>query len=135
MGKTHDLKMFTIEEANHLLPQLTQWLQELKAGRDRILALEVEIDAFELVAEKDDSGISPGLNRKVEEYTRLVNRFYSLIDEIHEIGCLLNDLDLGLVDFYSLRNNRMVFLCWKLGETSVGFWHELGSGYAGRQPL
>src|SRR5258708_4453520 len=112
MGKAHDLKMFTLDEAARLLPILSQWLGELQKSRDIILALEVEIDALELVAEKD----APVLNAKVEEYTRLVNRFYFLIDEIHGTGCLLKDLDTGLVDFYSLQNNRVVFLCWKLGE-------------------
>ncbi len=135
MGEVHDLKMFTAEEANRLLPQLRLWLGELQPSRNAILGLEVEIDALELVTGKDDSGTSPVLNRKVEEYTRLVNRFYSLVDEIHGTGCLLKDLDIGLVDFYSLQNNRVVYLCWKLGERSVGFWHEVGGGYASRQPL
>ena len=49
MGKAHDLKMFTVEEANRLIPQLIQWLGEIREDRDRILALEVEIDALELV--------------------------------------------------------------------------------------
>ena len=135
MGKIHDLKMFTVEEANRLISRLTHWIQELQKGRETILALEVEIDSLELVTEKEDGGVSPSMDRKVEEYTRLVNRFYSLVDEIHEIGCLLKDLDLGLVDFYSLQNNRVVLLCWKMGETAVGFWHEIGGGYTTRQQL
>ena len=135
MGKTHDLKMFTVDEANRLLPVLTQWLKDLQTQRVSILSLEVEIDTLELVTEKDDSGASPALNRKVEEYTRLVNRFYARVEEIHETGCLLKDLDLGLVDFYSLQNNRIVFLCWKLGEDSVRFWHDISTGYGSRQTL
>ena len=135
MGKAHDLKMFTAEEANKLLPQLTSWLDELRAGRDSILSLEVEIDALELVTPKDDSGASPALNRKVEEYTRLVNRFYSLIDQIHEMGCFLKDLDFGLVDFYSLQSKRVICLCWKYGEKTVKYWHEIGGGYTSRQSL
>ena len=135
MGKAHDLKMFTIEEANRLLPQLTEWLRELQTGRDAILALEVEIDTLVLVTEKDDAGVSPALTRKVDEYTQLVNRFYSLVDKIHESGCLLKDLNLGLIDFYSLQNNRVVFLCWKFGEAAVGFWHETSGGFSTRQSL
>ncbi len=134
MGKAHDLKMFTVEEANRLIPQLTEWLGEIRMDRDRILAMEVEIDALELVSEKrSDSGISQGLAPKVEEYTTLVDRFYSRVDNIHSTGCLVKDLDLGLVDFYSLQNNRVIFLCWKLGEPAISFWHDISSGYASRQ--
>ena len=136
MGKAHELKMFTVEEANKLLPRLIQWLEELQKDRDRILALEVEIDALELVTEKKkDSGVSPSLNLKVEEYTSLVDRFYSRVDEIQGTGCLLKDLDSGLVDFYSLQNNRVVLLCWKRGEPEVAFWHEINGGYASREGL
>ena len=55
MGKAHDLKMFTLEEANRLLPRLEVWLKELQSARQAILSLEVEIDALELVVDKDDS--------------------------------------------------------------------------------
>lgn len=136
MGKAHDLKMFTMEEAIRLLPQLTEWLTELHKKRDLILAAEVEIDALELVTEKkNDSAASPALDRKVEEYTRRVEQFYSLLEKIQGTGCLLKDLDIGLVDFYSLQNNRVVFLCWKLGEPAISFWHEIGGGYASRRRL
>ena len=136
MGKANDLKMFTIEEAARLLPQLTQWLTELRKERDLILASEVEIDALELVTEKKKgSETSPALDRKVEEYTRRVDCFYSLIDKIQGTGCVLKDLETGLVDFYSLQNNRVVFLCWKLGEPAISSWHEVGGGYASRQGL
>ncbi len=128
--------MFTIEEAARLLPQLTQWLTELREERNLILASEVEIDALELVTEKKKgSESSPALDRKVGEYTRRVDRFYSLIDKIQGTGCVLKDLETGLVDFYSLQNNRVVFLCWKLGEPAISSWHEIGGGYASRQGL
>ena len=128
--------MFTVEEANRLIPQLIQWLGEIREDRDRILALEVEIDALELVSEKKSgSGVSQALAPKVEEYTTLVDRFYSRVDRIQSAGCLLKDLELGLVDFYSLQNNRVIFLCWKLGDPAVSFWHEIGGGYASRQSL
>lgn len=135
MGKAHELKMFTLEEANRFLPMLQEWLRELQADRDAILALEVEIDTLELVTSKSDLGASAKLDRKVEEYTALVNRFYARADKLHETGCLLKDLDLGLVDFYSLQNDHVVFLCWKQGEPSVQFWHEIGGGYASRRTL
>ena len=135
MGKAHDLNMFAIEEAVRILPQLTEWLTELQKDRALILAAEVEIDALELVTEKKNGSASSVLNRKVEEYTLRVDHFYSLLDKLQGTGCLLKDLDTGLVDFYSLQNNRVVFLCWKLGEPAISFWHEIGGGYASRRGL
>ena len=64
-----------------------------------------------------------------------MNRFYGIVDEIHETGCVLKDVDLGLVDFYGYHKGRMVYLCWKLGESEVSYWHEIGHGYIHRQPI
>src|SRR4051812_23216338 len=100
----NQLKVFTLKEANEILPRLIPMLQELRATREVILKLEVEIDTLEILSEEQtqQEGVSPAVSHKVEEYTKLVNRFYALIDEIHETGCVLKDVDIGLVDFYSL---------------------------------
>lgn len=131
----HDLKVFTVEEANRMLPLLSERIHELQKKREMIMALEVEIDALELVTDHKGENGSPAVHKKVEEYQQIVNRFYAVIDEIHETGCLLKDLDMGLVDFYSLNNGRGVYFCWKLGEPEVAHWHEIGRGYAYRQPI
>ena len=137
MGEMDQLKVFTLEEANRLLPRLSPMLKEMQTLRSSILNLEVEIDSLELVSEKDEegNGNSPALNRKIDEYTRTVKRFYTLVDEIHELGCFIKDIDLGLVDFYSMHKGRVVYLCWKLGEPSVVYWHEIGRGFSSRQPV
>ncbi len=129
------LKVFTVQEANALLPRLTEIIVNLQEKRRHILSLEVEIDSIELVAEKDDGGSSPGLSRKVDEYTRSVGDFYVLMEEIHASGCFLKDLDEGLIDFYGKVQDRVVYLCWKLGEKQVGYWHEVGKGFTSREPL
>ena len=132
----NQLKVFTLKEANEVLPRLTPMLQELRVTREVILKMEVEIDTLELLAEnKSSEGVSPEVSRKVEEYTKLVNRFYALIDEIHETGCILKDVDMGLVDFYTLYKGKVVYLCWRAGEAEVGFWHDIGGGYSNRFPL
>ncbi len=135
MGEMNQLKVFTVEEANRLLPRIVSLIEELRQKRQGILQLEVEIDALELVTVKDASGFSPALNRRVEEYNRLVTAFYSLVDSIHETGCFLKDVEMGLVDFYSLQNGRVIYLCWKMGEPRVSFWHEVGRGFSSRQPI
>ena len=135
MEEMNQLKVYTLEEANRLLPKLDRMIQELQEKRELILKQEVEIDALELVTGHDKDRESPVVCRKMEEYNRTVTGFYSLIDEIHEMGCLLKDIPMGLVDFYSLHNGHVVYLCWKLGEKEIGYWHEVGRGFAYRQPL
>lgn len=131
----NQVKVFTLEEANALLPRLTALIRELQTYREQILSLEVEIDAIELVTPKDDGGASPVLTKKVEEYTRLMSSFYGLVDEIHGTGCFLKDLDMGLIDFYAVQNNHGIFLCWKLGEKKVEHWHDVNKGFASREKL
>lgn len=135
MEESDSIKLFTPDEANQLLPRLSALIQTLQNKREVILSREVEIDALEMVVEKNAEGESSLLNQKVAEYQLEVRSFYDLVDEIQGLGCLLKDVSLGLVDFYSEYQGRMVYLCWKLGDPEVGHWHEIGSGYAFRQPI
>lgn len=136
MGEMNQLKVFTVEETNQLLPKLSEMITELQDKQQEILAKEAEIDALELLyPSRQGEEPSPEVAREVEIYNHGVNRFYSLVDEIHEMGCFLKDIETGLVDFYTLYQGRVVYLCWKLGEPEVGFWHEVGRGFAYRQPM
>ena len=130
MEEMNQLKLFTVEEANQLIPKLENLVTELRQKRELILSQEVEIDALELVANKDASGYSPAIQRKVEEYQKNVNRFYKVIEGIHEIGCFLKDAESGLIDFYTLHKGRVVYLCWQLGEKEITAWHEIGRGFS-----
>lgn len=135
MEEMNQLKVFTVEEANRLIPRLAEMIQELRQKRGFVMGMEVEIDTLELVTEKKQDAERDPLKQKLEEYHRAVQDFYGLIDEIHQMGCFLKDVDLGLVDFYALYNGRVVYLCWKLGDPEVAYWHEVGRGYAYRQPI
>ena len=57
------------------------------------------------------------------------------IEQIHEFGCVVKDLDAGLIDFPALRQGQEVFLCWRLGESNIAFWHTIQEGFGGRKPL
>jgi hypothetical protein len=69
------------------------------------------------------------------EAKRLTEEFDKLIAKINDLGCEIKDIEQGLVDFPALREGREVYLCWRLGEEEVAFWHELDAGFGGRQPL
>ncbi len=132
----NQLKVFTTEEANRLIPRLTELITQLRAKQQEIVAKEVEIDTLELLYPGPQEGkFSRQVAPQVEIYNEWVNQFYTLIDEVHELGCFLKDAESGLVDFYGLHEGRVVYLCWRLGEPEVGFWHEVGRGYKYRQPI
>ena len=136
MGEMNQLKTFTVEEANRLIPKLTEKVTEIQRLQQEILTQEVEIDALELVSAKGGEKKPSGeLAEEIEVYQECVDRYDSLIDEIYKMGCFLKDAEAGLVDFYAVYQGRVVYFCWKLGEERVGFWHEVGRGYAYREPL
>ena len=130
-----ELKVFTLEEANQLLPLLEQLIEELQQKQEEAGQLEVEVDATELITDSSEQRSSKGLSQLTERHQQLVNEFYEIVDKIHSHRCFLKDVDLGLVDFYGNVDGRVVYYCWRLGEERIGFWHEVGQGYATRQPL
>ena len=66
---------------------------------------------------------------------RLAAQLRQGIEEVQAFGCVLKDLEMGLVDFPAVRDGAEVYLCWRLGEDRIGFWHGIDEGYAGRKPL
>jgi hypothetical protein len=67
--------------------------------------------------------------------TRHADRINRYLQELEAVGCVFKGFDAGLVDFYSLREDRPIFLCWKLGEERITHWHEIDAGFSGRQPI
>ena len=118
-----------MEEANALLPRLRELLDDLTLHRD---ALREKAPRLEPILR------TPGANgggRAGSEYGVEAYNLYLAIGRIRELGVLLKDLDMGLLDFPHEREGRIVFLCWHPPEERVGYWHEIEAGYAGRRPL
>jgi hypothetical protein len=131
------LIVFTVEEANRLLPEIRPRLERLVESKREFDRVQTRLSVLELAV----SGADPG-NPDVQERHRLHERRNQVAGEIsrgvtaiHRRGCLVKDLDRGLVDFYALAGDHLVFLCWQLGEVEVGHWHRLEGGFAQRQPL
>lgn len=131
----NDVRVFTLAEANQLLPLLTQLLSELKKKREEVTVFETQIDALELISDAESKHSVEELNRLIEKHHQTVAEFYAIVEAIHQNGCVLKDVDLGLVDFYGIVEGRVVCLCWRLGEDKVQYWHEVNEGYIGREPL
>ena len=122
-------KLFTVEEANDLIPKLKELLEDVSAHRDAMREKAPHMEPI-LRAAGSNGGGKVGAEYGAEAY-----RLYLAIEAIREEGVLLKDLDTGLLDFPHEREGRVVFLCWQPPEESIGFWHEIEAGYPGRQPL
>ncbi len=122
-------KYFTIEQANAAIRIIRPLLDEIHAIRSRVLAQRPELwQAMERAA---GNGGSAELTRLASEFERLDGLVHSVLDT----GVEIKDLSSGLLDFRALRHDREVYLCWKMDEAEVLYWHELETGFAGRQPL
>lgn len=119
---------YTAEQARALLPKLRSWLEELLELRDRLSEQE------EAMAGARPVGVDLG-GPEVNSWVKVLADFRSILFEFHQREILIKDLERGLVDFPAIHNGREVFLCWEKAEDDIGFWHELDSGFAGREPL
>lgn len=122
-------KLFTVEEANALLPTLQEILEDIFRHRNVLREKAPHIEPI-LKAAPTNGGGRSGSEYGVEAY-----RLYRSIDQVRELGVVLKDLDTGLLDFPHERDGKVVFLCWHPPEERIEYWHEIEAGYQGRQPL
>ena len=132
MSEEHEASIherhFSRSEANALLPQLKPLLQQLQAARDEL----TDEEAHEALSEAAPGNGGGEEGRQVGVAFLEVRR---LLEALSESGIVLRDIDRGLVDFPAIVEGREVYLCWELGEDEVSFWHDISSGYRGREPL
>lgn len=119
---------FTREEANALVPGLTELLGQLRDAKDEL----TDAEAHEALSEAAPANGGGEEGRQVGVAFLEVRR---LLETVERSGIVLRDIDRGLVDFPALVEDREVYLCWELGEDDVAHWHDLDAGYDGRQPL
>jgi hypothetical protein len=130
-------KYFTRDQAQRLLPKVEDAIrdalfvkadfqeadQALRSATRAILmsgGMNVNRDRLLAIRSRRDSAAT-----KLQE----------LLESIQEQGCIVKDLDIGLLDFPTLYRGREVYLCWRLGETGIGFWHDVHAGFPGRKPI
>jgi hypothetical protein len=124
-------RLFTRAEANALLPSLIPILTRLRDNLQELMAEKVRIARLAL-----QGGVVLEAARAAEErIERLESSLAEDIWMIQALGVELKAIDQGLIDFPTLRDGRVVYLCWKLGEGSIRYWHEVDDGFSGRQPV
>ncbi len=129
-------KLFTLDEANGLLPALEPLVRRLAAKRRELREHQQVLGEFRVKASRN-GGALPGSRfaHAKTEGARLAAEIHEGVQEIESWGCVLKDLDHGLVDFPARRGADQVFLCWRLGEPEIRYWHSLQEGFAGRKPI
>jgi hypothetical protein len=126
-------KIFTVEEANRTLPLVSKIVQDLVRDHRR---WEDKVREFEL-ATVGSSPEHPDVIAELlqVEAQRLATDIEGYIAELNDLGVICKGMDTGLVDFRGQIDGRDVFYCWQLGEPCVQYWHEVDSGFVGRQIL
>jgi hypothetical protein len=122
-------RYFTVEEANDLLPQIRPLLAEIIDRRGRIVRGHRDVVEFLRQEPSDVGGAGP--SALVQDFIAIEQ----LARQIRRHGCILKDLNNGLVDFLAERDGREVYLCWRFGEPRVEFFHDLHTGYMSREHL
>ena len=121
-------KHYTREEAKALLPQVRKWLDQLEQSRDRLLKYDKRLSA--LMEPGRDAG-----GDLVNSWARTMAEFREAMGEFQSREIMIKDIDRGLLDFPAIIGGKEVFLCWEKDEQDIEFWHDLDTGYAGREPL
>ena len=136
-SRERSVRLFTLQEANALLPRVRGIVARLQEifGLFRHYAGEQDYPTALERSNGHPLPETPAAMPSRQEVRALRTEADALVDEIVGLGIALKDVDQGLVDFPAVHDGRIVYLCWKQGEEEIGFWHELDTGFAGRQPL
>ena len=125
------MKLFTVEEANSLLPSVKAIVKAIQRSHRRLISLEKAARHAAEGAELGGGGMTDGMH-----YAQLLVDLSLPTGQLEALGIQLKDYRQGLIDFPSMRDGRVVLLCWKADEgDQLEWWHDIESGFAGRQPL
>lgn len=125
------MKLFTVEEANDLIPIVRPKLEKIRARYENIAVYRSSAKAAAASAELGGGGMESG-----SHYVKILYEIGKLTTEIGKLDIQIKDYSRGLIDFPCWREGRVVLLCWQLGEgDEIEWWHEIEAGFTGRQPL
>ena len=125
------MKLFTLEEANSLLSRVRPIVKSIQRSHRRVSSFQTEAKRASEGAESGGGGMTRG-----PQYARLLLQLSFGAGQLENLGVQIKDYTQGLIDFPSMRDGRVVLLCWKADEgDQVEWWHDVESGFAGRQPI
>jgi len=125
-GAAEQERRFTVDQADGMLPDIREALERMREARQLILRSAERVQA----AVARNGGGPEG-----QEYSDAMRLLRTEVERLSSEGIVLRDVETGLVDFPATRDGRLVYLCWRLGEDRVGYWHDVDTGFPGRRPL
>lgn len=129
-------RLFTPSEANSALEEVRPVAERLVALRERMRELEQAQGSLVTTIGGNGAGYAAGdLRAAQDELTGLGEAARACMERLEDLGVVLKDPNIGLLDFPARRDDEQVELCWHVGEEAVTFWHRIGEGYAGRKPI
>ena len=140
MSNSRDPKILTLAQANAALPKVLQLIERLQQSQRAMLESEQQREELtnKLAGGNGHSRttLQDQLHAGIARYDQLAAEAEATFDQLSKCGAMLKDLESGLVDFYGERADKIIFLCWRLGEGQrVQYWHTFEGGFAGRQPI
>ena len=133
MASSDYSRLFTVDEAISLLPSLCPLMKRLFHNLDSL-----KKQSETVVHDRNLSPDTPDFMRRLQEnepIAHLIQEVKTLVGKINGYGCVCKGVEQGLVDFPCLLGGEIVFLCWRYGEETIGYWHRIEDGFAGRRPL
>jgi hypothetical protein len=131
-------RLFTLQEAEAVLPAVRERLAAFQIDYARLDGVRRDLSVLRLVSasggDRRNRDVSE-LRGKEREEAEILARLHAIQEDLLECGCVPKSIDEGLIDFFALKNGRLVFLCWKQGESRIEAWHTLEGGFAGRMPI
>lgn len=130
-------RTFTLSEARALVPVLESLLRSAMEGKKTMQEVETELqEVGQRIFVNGGMLVDViGLSKRKSQRDKAVQTVKDALSEIDSAGVQVKDLDIGLLDFPCVVEDRVILLCWKLGETGIGFWHGTEEGFAGRKPI
>jgi hypothetical protein len=142
-----DKQYFSLDEVNEQLGLLRDLFERVMQLRAQLKTLyhrlenaghpprEEHLRGSATVTTPGATEVPADVHRDLVLFRGLVETLREQVDEIQETGCIIKDIEIGLVDWPALHQGREVLLCWKYGERQVDWWHEVDAGFAGRRPV
>ncbi|HUF52594.1 MAG TPA: DUF2203 domain-containing protein [Dehalococcoidia bacterium] len=128
-------QLFTREETDALLPHIAPLLTQARDLKRQYDEAQAALTGVQGAVKSNGHSLDVELSRATGGAGQAAAAIDALIERVNTFGVEVKDVEMGLCDFRSMLDGREVYLCWKLGEERVAYWHELHTGYASRQPL
>ena len=127
--------LFTLDQANRLVPEVSRKMAEGAEVRQDLLALVIELEGLRGEAGRSDPDVERRTQASLQEVSALRRQLAAVVTGLQDMGCVVRDFDHGLVDFPAIVDGQPAYLCWRSGEQEIRFWHKPDEGFAGRRPL